>query len=374
MALLSLRELVRHAWRDPNDMEFYHPDEFRIHDDTIEVLKLFDEGAYPNYPCFSNALLNNKTIMTKYIRLIPDNGMFAVASDKLKNDVDFVVPFLQDGYYIFNYIGDNLRDNELVVETACRLKPASICDASERLKNDRIFLCNLIEKYDNDRVYMYLDETLRNDMKIYESLRKCTEFSCTHLGDDLKCNPKVFLDCLQLGARNLESFHSTLKNDVDLCLQALYQYPELSLEIFGEKVRSSKRVALAATKLGCENFLCLSNHLRRDEDVVLAYVKEYENCLLYADPRLRCDEDFAYELAASYPLALIYMDPSVLNEMMFAVGLQVDPSLWKRMTKAMRGLVITPDYNHRNIDHQNEAINVFIEKFGPMSQNIKGSQ
>lgn len=99
----------------------------------------------------SERLCDDKTLVGKAINSHIDALQYA--SDRIKNDVDFIIPLAQRNVNILEYVGNSIKDNTDIMLNLCRIHKVKSSDnissalqyASDRIRNDKEFINTLIQ-------------------------------------------------------------------------------------------------------------------------------------------------------------------------------------------------------------------------------------
>lgn len=145
---------------------------------------------------------------------------------------------------------DEIRDNEEVVIKAFEKEPNSLVGMSKRLKNDRVFILNLVKR--NILAFNYMATNLLGDREIaLESLKQKGEL-LHYISDELKADKEVVIEAVKNNANALYYASWDLQNDKEI------------LSLFEKKLEKQK-INYGIRNWGEDRIEALKNYQEEDK-------------------------------------------------------------------------------------------------------------
>lgn len=204
---------------------------------------------------------DNEDIVVAALNMFNDD-LFQYASDRLKNDRDFILKVIDNDYpmslvNIVEHIAPHLQDDDEIMTKAINVSGYIIRAASDRIKNDKQYC--MLAVTNQDSAYGQISEQMRMDKDI---LLKVMETR----GDYFALHPEV-------------------KTNKDLLINAFLTSPD----------RTSFNLLIST-----------SEEFKNDKEVALAAIQCYANNVFYIG------EELKNEIGDSEPIE--YLKKAVLNE------------------------------------------------------------
>lgn len=211
----ELREYLKHSTDDLVD-----------YDITLTGLFSLDEEIKKDYSILENInknLLDKLNFMKQMVDINPYTLMYA--SERLKSDEELVLRAINKDVNVFTMASKSLMDNDNFVLKAFK---SAMYDSdiiaihmSERLKNDKDFVLNVLDS--NDNIFQYICDDLKDDMN-------------------------VVLKAVSICGLNLEYASERLKNSKSVVLEAIANY-DVSFVDMGDTLISDKEFTLECIEL-----------------------------------------------------------------------------------------------------------------------------
>ena len=250
-------------------------------------------------PFIKNLLITDVSIIDKF-NLKKDYAysyIFNYVSDELKNNKEFIIPFIKLDGRVLKFLSDVFKDDISIASLAINseyLPGAALKYVSDRLKNDKKFVFDSL--YENGANFKYAADELKNDIDFLYELAK---------------NKKIrAFDCVSDEKKKELAMLIKKENN--------YELGAFCLSVLPEYFCDDKQMVMNAVKDNGQLLMHASDRLKDDKDVVMTAVKWKwrGSCtpLRYASKRLRADREIA-DVAIKYePLSYQDMDSSIRDE------------------------------------------------------------
>ena len=237
-------------------------------DFILKAIKSSDEG----FKCLAFAtdeLKANKEFILKIYKKV-GNYTFALASETLKCDKDFILKLLKYNYLDFAYVCYELRSDREFMQNAISENGETIEFASYELRNDEEFILQAIEK--NHLCFVYASDRLKNDKEFM-----------------LKAIDKNYMV--------IEHAKNIFRDDKDVILAALERDNfGLSLSHASDRLRNDKEFMLKVADVNIKALKFLSDRLKNDSDFILKAFEKDNRSLEYASSELKANKEFMAEI------------------------------------------------------------------------------
>ena len=262
-----------------------------------------------------------------------------------QDDENFIAELIPSQPLAFKYVSKRIKKIEYLAHMACNQDPANFLFIDDSLKNNNDIIYSIFSNMsssdknnilwnnveiikrkdkeliksimsDNQGIYKYLDEDLKNDNSIIElALQDFNQFK------NLPESKKDDISLMNLASKSsglvIKNFTKDTLNNEEIMKKFLEIYPG-SIQWCGEKVKASKQIAKIICKYKCipSNLLFLSEEIKNDKDIVeLAILSDYTSTDCMSD-LLKEDKNFILKLIEN-PLLNFkffeYLDENIRN-------------------------------------------------------------
>jgi hypothetical protein len=234
----------------------------------------------------SAELKDDKTLVTQITK--QDYRALKYASDAIREDENFVLQLLQIAPASFEFASYRIRDNKTSVLNACAINLDILSHMSNRLQDDEEFIFKIAQDYDTYSVLKYMSPRLRNDLRVVSK-------AIAKFPSDLKYASASMLDnkyCVLFLLKSVitdPTGSSNHNNNNCFC----YNY-------ISYRLRRDEEVARELAAFNGAFLKGFSDHLRKDESVVLLAVKSSPSSITYADAETQKNEKIIYEALKVY--------------------------------------------------------------------------
>jgi hypothetical protein len=205
------------------------------------------------------------------MNVIPTNGfLLKHISDRLAQDHDITLEACK-GYeqaHSLKYATDEMKDNDDTVYTICCECGDAFVHASNRLKNDKLFV-------------LKLTKTPRGSCGIL------------HARKDMLKDKTIIEQILRINGNMLDYFSDEVKNDYYYVSLAINNDPR-SLQYASERLRSDKKLINTIfhefVKYG-GYFQYISDELKKDKQYIIHLINNGIDVYHYLSPDMKIDED-----------------------------------------------------------------------------------
>jgi len=251
---------------------FYLTNKHAITRKDSEKLSLFSVGHLPL------SLSDDKKVVLKQLEIRPTSVQDI--SERLKNDIDVANLIIKKNPSLFHHLSENIKNNKTIAIKAVKHHAENYNILSERLKTD----FDIIKNTDFLKITITLNFNFKEKMdrnkylkilKIFK-LKKYTIFKPDILigvKDDVKNDKKIVLNTIELSIDSFESVPPHLKKDDDV-IESFIKH-KLFNETHLTKYFSTynKNVAMLIVKYHPLYFKNLIKDYKEDKDVILSALK-----------------------------------------------------------------------------------------------------
>ncbi len=248
---------------------------------NAEALKWIGEG-----------LNGNKAFILECMK--EHNGMtLEHASSKWKDDEDVVLVAVDKKYGYgpssspLQFASDRLRNDKDFVMQCVKLESTSLQYASEQLRHDREYIMSVVKVKGLTLQYV---PHFQNDIEIVTVAVMQDGHALQYASDELKNDKVIVMNAVMQHGWSLEFASKQLQNDKHVVTSAVMQRGS-SLEFASNELKNDKDIVLAAVKRDGFALKQASDRLKRDEYVVLSAIKNYSPALVHASDSLRYNVD-----------------------------------------------------------------------------------
>lgn len=353
--------------------------------DDEEIAKIAVSQHGNNFQYLSERLRGSKEMMFLALHNLPKNEftdrwvITAVASDELRKDREVINEILKYYYVDIRNIHESLLDDEDFIRDVVDNEEHGdfvIHYASDRLKEDREFV-----KYAVTKSHYILGETteeLQDDDEIVRLALAKSSSAIQYASDRFKDNKDIILNLVKENSEALQVASNRLKDDIDVVMAAVSKNAS-AFKYVSKRLQGNKEVVMTAIDSGdCYNILkYTTDELRNDKEVVFsAVVNSWAYEFEYASPSLKADREFILTLIdvlgeydiVKYISPLLQgsyeiMEAAVASDGMLiqyaSENLRDDPEFVK---KAMANDVEAIKYASNNVLDNEEVVRMAVEE------------
>ena len=236
---------------------------------------------------------------------------FKYATDELKDDFDFVVSLLEEGFNVYEDVSSGLKGRRDVSLIAVHAAKCSIAHLPVCFRGDMVIAEASIRNGEGIR---FLPEHLRRDPALVRLAveldgRCLADASVELLGD--KGIALIAMKTCDMRKYGIHVFHplkfvdASLRSDVDVVTTAVERWGE-ALEHASVDLRASYDVVLKAVTTEGLALEFASDELRADRHIVLAAVTQNGEAICHAARKFRRDKEIVMVAVTSNTFALEY--------------------------------------------------------------------
>ena len=265
------------------------PSDFEITDPTQahDAVKEQFPGTYEHHSDIlkycSAELKEDKPLIMQITKL--DHRGLKYASDAIRDDESFVLQLLQIAPASFEFASYRIRDNKTSIQNACAINIDILSHISARLKDDEEFIFKIAEDYNTYSVLKYMSGRLQNDLRVVSK-------AIAKFPSDLKYASASMLDnkhCVLFLLKSVTTAPVGSSNNNCFC----YNY-------ISYRLRRDEEVARKLAAFNGAFLKGFSDHLRKDDSVVLLAVKSFPPAITYADADTQKKENIIYAALKVY--------------------------------------------------------------------------
>lgn len=188
------------------------------------------------------------------------------------------------------------HDKELERDFFKNSDPELMQYSSDRLKSDKAFFIDILEKNTRESHLKYASEAIKSDKEFGLLAVKSNGNNLYHLGDSLKEDKDIVMQAVKIHGRNIYHAHPKFTEDKDIALAAVSSDP-YSLPYFTRDLQSDPDIyAPALTKTPSLLRDCYKALENDREAVMIAAKGGYNETLRWASSELREDKHIALEV------------------------------------------------------------------------------
>lgn len=243
--------------------------------------------------------LGDRAFHLKIVRKCPDAYEFTPSRFREDREFAKIAINAKPRYLCFHQ--NNLKDRELVA-AACTAEPKLLVEASQELREDELFIKELLLL--NGRIYFFISAefqlrssfvliALSTTPQIFRRLspvvrRKKNVYSTAIAGDpnniqfckDLVSRKDIMLPLVEKAGYTLKFATPTLRDDEDMALAAVKSYPKALADV-SYRLRYDKSIALTAVQGHAKAYQYIGPQLRSDRQLAKAAIKSGVYALEY---------------------------------------------------------------------------------------------
>ena len=168
-----------------------------------------------------------------------DKSNIFSASDRLKNNKNFMLKLYKLYNISLHYCASSLQDDEEIVLLECKQNYYYFNSASNRLKNDKKFVTKILEQY--PECYQFISDELKDDKELaYQSIN-LNKWNYTYMSKNLKSIEElanIFINEYPKGYKYLDT---SIKNNKEFNLN-LVKKDGLMIQYMNSKMKKNKEI------------------------------------------------------------------------------------------------------------------------------------
>ena len=255
------------------------------------MLKALDDNIY-NFEYIPEELKNDEDVILKVIGkdMLLINGF----PNNLRNNKDFILRAVKVNCFALKYASDSLKDDKEVVLKAIENNADAIKYASDRLKDNKEVMLKAVEHDGNALMYAFY---LRDDKEVVLKAIENNIDAIKYASDRLKHDKDVILKIMEIDKDSDISSYFTdeLKDDKEVMLIAV-ENNGFMLKYASDKLKDDKDIVLKAVNQNGLALIYASDRLKNDKEVVLKAIESNTYAIEYASDELKKDKDIILKL------------------------------------------------------------------------------
>lgn len=262
---------------------------FKENEECAMLAIMCNEKLFPIIP---EEFRNNKLFVLKALNLMKSFTLcFKLLSQELQNDIEIILESLPKDTYVYTNLSEKMKRKKKIIFRSIETKQY------EFSIKDRDLLLKLIKIQPS--VFKYASNELCDDEEIVKqvflNLDKSFTYNFTGIVSERLLNRKdIALLILPWCPEEYMIISDTLRKDKDIILSVFSSSVKFALNLQSipcEKLREDRDIILAAVKQNGLVLHSLSEKFRDDKEIVLAALTENPLAYLNASERLQEDEE-----------------------------------------------------------------------------------
>jgi hypothetical protein len=246
------------------------------------VLKYVKKNSH-NLKFISVELRNDEDVIFASINDICEE-CFNYASNRLKNNKDFILKAVKKNSHIIKYINEELKKDREILLEAVKYKGTVLEFIPKEFQNDREIVLTAVQNI--GIALHYASEELKNDIEILLTAIKNNEVMFYYFSTKFKKDRKFVLESVKLNGLVLQFVSEKLQNDKEIVFQAVNNNG-LALQFASEELINDYYIVLQAVKNRGKSLKYASEKLKNNIYIVLQAIKYEGYALKYASEELR---------------------------------------------------------------------------------------
>ena len=220
---------------------------FLVTDDKRLMLAILPSCYRIDFPKYIKSASDRLKDDEEFVLAVLEKNKDALkyASDRLKDSKEFVLAALEKNKDALKYTSDRLKDSKEVVLVAVENKGGTLEYASDRLKDDKEVVLAAVEK--DGHALWHASDRLKDDKEVVLAAVEKDGHALWHASDRLKGDKEVVLVAVKNKGGTLEYASDRLKDDKDVVLAAVKNYPD-ALKHASDRLKDDRDFILAAIK------------------------------------------------------------------------------------------------------------------------------
>ena len=193
-----------------------------------------------------------------------ENGKYILdfKNDNYSKLLEHIIIYYNESYNIIK--GSSYKN---LIFLAVKQGGFSLKFASNELKNDKIFILEIFEKY-NINFIEYISDNLKNDKDIVLLSVKHNGYNLIFASINLKNNKEIVLEAVKKNGLSLQFASDYLKNNNEIVLEAVRKNG-LALQFASNCMKNNKVIVYEAVREDMNAFKFASNNLKNDKNFML---------------------------------------------------------------------------------------------------------
>jgi len=293
-SLLKDVEIVKKLITLDSDYLEKASDELRANKDIVDIAC---KKSTNSIRFASEDIRNDKEFINKYVSE-KNPYAFQYVGDKLKDDLEFVKPIVENFGHNIQFVSDRLKNNVELAKSAVENDYNVFNKINEELRDNKELCLTYLNKSSNH--FPAMGVSVRSDMDVVKLAIKDNpnniKFAEPSIYDNrekieelMKVNNDVYCSL---------SWESKLKDDDELgfshykkCLENKESIYLNRLDTFNSLLRDDKEFVLEAVQKNPLNLNHVSDRLKEDRDIVFEAMKQDPSVFKFASHTIKCDED-----------------------------------------------------------------------------------
>ena len=247
-----------------------------ILDDKIFILHIVKKykGKYGKILKYlSNNLKDDDEVVFEIINTEFCASNFKYASDRLKDNFDFVYKAIDNCVIFINHVTDRIKDNYEFILKGVQNDGLILEFASDRLKNNYIIVYNAIKNCGNALQYAS-NELKDNYYIVYNAVKNCGD-ALEYASDELKDNKKIVLTAVKKSSYALEFASLNLRDNEKIVSNAIKdQY--CVFEYISTRLKTNKKFICYLLQKNINIIKFLDNYYDND-DIINIIINNINN-------------------------------------------------------------------------------------------------
>ena len=261
-----------------------------ILNDKVFFLDIFKKycGKYYNILKYlSPKLRDDEEIVKTLVSARTYTFEFKYASDRLKNDYNFILETVKINGCILEYVSKKFRCNREIVFEAVKNDSYALQFASKKLKGNREIVLIAIEK--KVCVFKYVSNKLKSDKEIVLKVVKKEGMYLTYASKKLQDDEDVVLNAVKNDGNALEIASDRLKKNKKIVLKAIKQDKNYLLYLINNELNDDQKFISNAVKYNYKNFVDASDRLKKNKKFILYLLKINPRIIQYISEELQIE-------------------------------------------------------------------------------------
>lgn len=255
-----------------------------------------------------------------------EGDLLEYASDELRSDLDFMVPFIKENPFLYRFALGEVRDNESIVNEVIKEEPFCIryvpneyisnlnqkdkkyYDQFLDLKITHVTQTLGFDKYEdyqvidnnnipvlakkivmNPKLFSSLPDDLKKDKVLIDEMLNIDPFIVNYLWG---LSESTYLRAIELDAAVADDLYKSMKHKEDFMIKAIHKNPVAMMYTLKTMSKKRKFVLEAVSKSGLA-LRYVEEKFKSDQDIVFAALRDKPESFAYISPELLKMKDIA---------------------------------------------------------------------------------
>lgn len=242
-------------------------------------------------------------------------------TELFSDNLSMVARLVRINGLLLKYASPEIQDNKEIIDIAIKQNPEAIEFATDKYKNDKDFIKNLL--HNNQSLFRYASDNLRNDkayvLDLLSQEYKSIGTLFKYVGDKLKEDREVVTTAVYRKGGNLKFSHEIFQDDEDIVSIAV-NTNGYAIRYASPRLKDNKKIGmLAASRTHGSSIEDLSDRLRNDKELILQALNFNDYAFVCASETLREDKDVVEFAMKKNPKLFKYVGHSYKNDLSFIV-------------------------------------------------------